>query len=1321
MASISWSSGNSGAWTVASNWSPAMVPGVGDDAFIGAFGSYVVTIPTETVNSITLNDPAATLSSGSSLTINDGLSIEAGTLDIATGAVEVLGAFTNAGTVVDTGSLALFGGYGVADIERIGGSGGSLALAGSLDNTGGILDGSGLSLIRILTLGTIHGGTITGIQQPIAATLDGVTWQGLLDAGNSQVSVLNSLDVTGASGSGPGTITMEGGALAFTGSPTLSNAIISGSGTFFVNDTLTLSTSLQINVANQGSLTFLPNNLPAGEVSNAGTINLIAQSIFPEDNGELANIEIPQFDNSGTLETSGSGGLNGDAVLFINAGTFTNDPGALLGAFSGRITIAGTTALTNNGTIAASAGSIDIGTLLQGAGQVDASNGARIEFAGAVASTQTINMLGTGTLTLDQPAIFFGTIESFAPGDTIALGVSATPISYSAGDLKLSVVGNQTLNLYIPGPFSLANFVAVAQAGTTTIHVNGSSAAAPILQGAGQTVTYVSLGTAAAVDPGLTISDTESATLLGATISISSGSFPGDGDLLSANTTGTAIIASFNGTTEVLTLSGKDTLADYLRVLHSVSFDSGVADPTKATSQPDRTVTWVINDGTATSAPVTSTVAIQPTARVLLWTGASDRNIANAANWNDTTSVLNPANLAPDAANSASFISGGGTIGGTGTVGSLVFGGGNNWLLGSGAVLNAASGIDDGGAVSLASGATILSQGELDTVSSASSGPASLTVSGSNSLWTSIGTLIVGEQAASGTLTIQNNGALTAGGIIVAQQGGSGAVTVTGASSLHVTSGAFVIGSGGLGSLLIAAGGQVTTSGGDASIASAGADGSSASVDGPGSSWQIAGALQIGNAAAGMLSVTAGGTVTAAALDAGVQNAGTQDGAGVVGVVGAGSEVMVTGNATIGDAATGAMSILNGATFAATGLTIGGATGNGVVTVSGAGSRLNLSGTLNVGTTLGVGELTIGPSATVVAATAVLHGQVVNEGGAARRDHDRRDVRRRACWLWRVRCRGWAHRQRRHHRCRWRDHRRQWHGHGERRVVGGQRLDAGSDRCGGQHAVGGVRNSERRAGGGGHRRVPGCRHAVHVGRRDSCRHVFDGDVQPDRFGGVGDGGWHDAGGGGLCERGTGDDGDGGRAGRSDCPMFRGWDADQHGTGGGAGRGAGGGGFGAGDWHGPLPPTPSRKGRGRIGGAADHLDWLPHGGLHEASAAMQGLAGAGQGRGVWAGAAMRRPLAVTGSRGVRRRCADTSEISDQRRDDCAGAGARGYVLPRRARAACRAAGRRSAGGVLPRHRRANELRKWRWTDHAVPRLFLACLGCRGVRAACRHRT
>lgn len=158
-------------------------------------------------------------------------------------------------------------------------------------------------------------------------------------------------------------------------------------------------------------------------------------------------------------------------------------------------------------------------------------------------------------------------------------------------------------------------------------------------------------------------------------------------------------------------------------------------------------------------------------------------------------------------------------------------------------------------------------------------------------------------------------------------------------------------------------------------------DGSNASINGPGSTWDIAGALQIGSAAAGALSVTNGGSITAAALDAGVQNTGTANGAGQVDVIGTGSQIDIGNDAIIGDAGTGALSILGGATFAANNLVIGNSTGNGAVFISGAGSQLNLPGTLDVGVTLGIGELTIGAGATVTAATAVLQNEVVNQGG----------------------------------------------------------------------------------------------------------------------------------------------------------------------------------------------------------------------------------------------------------------------------------------------------------------------------------------------------
>jgi T5SS/PEP-CTERM-associated repeat protein len=92
---------------------------------------------------------------------------------------------------------------------------------------------------------------------------------------------------------------------------------------------------------------------------------------------------------------------------------------------------------------------------------------------------------------------------------------------------------------------------------------------------------------------------------------------------------------------------------------------------------------------------------------------------------------------------------------------------------------------------------------------------------------------------------------------------------------------------------------------------------------------------------------------------------------------------MIIANATTGaDDGTGVLSVLSGATFTATSLTIGSqADRSGALVVSGAGSVVNLSGALNIGTTLGIGDLTVGPGAAVHASVVNLHGQVVLEGG----------------------------------------------------------------------------------------------------------------------------------------------------------------------------------------------------------------------------------------------------------------------------------------------------------------------------------------------------
>jgi hypothetical protein len=105
-----------------------------------------------------------------------------------------------------------------------------------------------------------------------------------------------------------------------------------------------------------------------------------------------------------------------------------------------------------------------------------------------------------------------------------------------------------------------------------------------------------------------TVSDVDNLNLASATVSISSGFFTGD--VLAANVAGTNIKASYVPATGVLTLTGSDTLAHYQQVLDSVTYSSTSANPTDFNTDPGRTISWVVNDGTLPSATATTTVSI---------------------------------------------------------------------------------------------------------------------------------------------------------------------------------------------------------------------------------------------------------------------------------------------------------------------------------------------------------------------------------------------------------------------------------------------------------------------------------------------------------------------------------------------------------------------------------------------------------------------------------------------------------------------------------------------------------------------------------------
>src|SRR6185503_10143108 len=95
----------------------------------------------------------------------------------------------------------------------------------------------------------------------------------------------------------------------------------------------------------------------------------------------------------------------------------------------------------------------------------------------------------------------------------------------------------------------------------------------------GVTDTSFTQGNTTTLEPGLTVTDFDSATLASATVKITAGTFAGDGDVLAASTAGTNITVSYNASAETFTLTGADTLANYQSVLDHVTFQSG-SDPT---------------------------------------------------------------------------------------------------------------------------------------------------------------------------------------------------------------------------------------------------------------------------------------------------------------------------------------------------------------------------------------------------------------------------------------------------------------------------------------------------------------------------------------------------------------------------------------------------------------------------------------------------------------------------------------------------------------------------------------------------------------------
>jgi T5SS/PEP-CTERM-associated repeat protein len=347
--------------------------------------------------------------------------------------------------------------------------------------------------------------------------------------------------------------------------------------------------------------------------------------------------------------------------------------------------------------------------------------------------------------------------QSETPGTLVALTGAIDAVEFDPLD------GNGNA-VQLPGSEFVLEFSASGQfSGTLT--TSGGSPFGPITTAS--TFAVPADGTAVAMDiPAPTDTDTD---YPAATLAIEVAGLPSDGTVTLAD-----------GVTPV-TLDESLTTAQ----LTGLTFTPG----TNTAGQSSQ-FSYTVIDPLLDQATGTTTVNVTPVPRLLVWTGTDGTNLANAANWDDTTNNLNPAQAAPDGADTVEFDSSDGGISGSGTVATIEVG-----LSGSGV-------LDLDGGVTLVANSLDVGIGATDV------GQISLAGSGSN--LTVTGSATVADDG-TGVMSVLAGATFSAASLTIGSQGdSSGAMVVSGTNSVVNVSGDLNIGTAlGTGDLTIGQGAVV--------------------------------------------------------------------------------------------------------------------------------------------------------------------------------------------------------------------------------------------------------------------------------------------------------------------------------------------------------------------------------------------------------------------------------------------------------------------------------------------------------------------------------
>ena len=295
----------------------------------------------------------------------------------------------------------------------------------------------------------------------------------------------------------------------------------------------------------------------------------------------------------------------------------------------------------------------------------DGNGGTDVMLVRQQSGTPVITAPTTATLGVGQPAAISGVSISESPitsGDAFTAvltdtnGLLSANTSASGGGGTITSSG--TTSLTIAGTLAqvnadlttLTDTDATTPSDTITVNASdsfGNTAApqkiavtvtstAPVLGAGGNTIFWTEGNPPTVIDNTLTVADTGGTTLTGATVTIASGFLTGD-QLNFTNQNG--IAGNYAATTEVLTLSGTASVADYQAALDSVSYSSTSPSPSAAGADSVRTIAWQSVNGAALSDTVTSTVDVGQ-----IYTPIHGANTIHAGAGNDIVVATSPLN-----------------------------------------------------------------------------------------------------------------------------------------------------------------------------------------------------------------------------------------------------------------------------------------------------------------------------------------------------------------------------------------------------------------------------------------------------------------------------------------------------------------------------------------------------------------------------------------------------------------------------------------------------------------------------------------------------